>query len=235
MPKKKKTRKDPAKRRLTAKELAAVEAFLDPEVKTQAAAIMRAYPRAAGWSRNTADVYACEVFQRPHVAAAIERGRERMMSNIRARTEAKAEDIINEFRCLAMARLTDVFQYHKSKDRWGRDVFKMDMTEFDNLTDQTKAAIKKVKIRAIPRKNGLADIQEVELQLYDKQAALDSLAKYFGLYVERLDVVHSGAVGHVHTSIDELRALYEAMTTAEREAKFLELADKIQEQPEDNG
>ena len=71
------------------------------------------------------------------------------------------------------------------------------------------------------------EIQEIEFELYDKQKALDSLAKYFDLYVERLEVHHTGAIGVVHTTIQEMRTLFDAMTPDERATHLSKLIDAM--------
>ena len=107
----------------------------------------------------------------------------------------------------------------------------MKISDYDTLTDDTKKALKKIKIRTKPVKEGEGEeatwheIQEIEFEMYDKQKALDSLAKYFDLYVEKLEVHHTGTVGVVHTTMQEVKVLFDAMTPDERAGHLSKLID----------
>lgn len=63
----------------------------------------------------------------------------------------------------------------------------MTLRDFDNLTPEQKAVIKRVKYRETESASGAVSTH-VDVELYDKQAALDALAKYLGMFVDRHEV-----------------------------------------------
>jgi len=218
----KKPKIDPSRRKLTDKQRKAVEERAKPDCPSNVAALRLAYPKALGWSPSTQAQYASELFNKPNVLRALEKEMDKLRSRGRNKTALSAQRVIDEFKYLALASITDVVQYEKRKNRYGVDIYVMKITEFDKLSDDTKRAMKKIKIRTKPVKEGEGEevtwheIQEIEFELYDKQKALDSLAKYFDLYVEKLEVHHTGTIGHVHTTVQEMRTLFDAMTPEER-------------------
>ena len=211
-----------SRRKLTAQQRAAVEARAHPGCKNNIEALLKGYPKAKGWSNSTRAKHASELFKKPHVALALEHEMDKLRSKGRNKTALTAQTIINEFQHIALSSITDVVQYEKKKGRFGVDVFVMKTTDFDKLSDATRRAMKKIKIRTKPVKTEgddgtvtVHEIQEIEFELFDKQKALDSLAKYFNLYVEKIEVNHTGSVG-VHTTMQEMRVLFDAMTAEER-------------------
>jgi len=196
-------------------EMATIKAYLDPSVAHKSKAIKIGYPnRKYGIAE-----YAKDVFARPPVKAEIARQREMIQNDVRQKATLTAPMIIEQCRRLAFADVTDVLQYQKGKDQWGRPVYSMKMTDFDALTPEIKSAIKDIKVKTIQRK-GKDEllIQEIEIKMYDKQSALRDLGKQFNLFVETIDVNHSNTVGHVHTSMAEMRTMFETMTQDDREA-----------------
>jgi len=214
--------KDPRKRKLSDQQRKAVEERAKPDCPTNVAAIRAAYPKSCKWKTTTINKFACDFFKKPHIEYALEKEMDKLRSKGRNKTALSAQRVIDEFKYLALASITDVVQYEKRKNRYGVDIYVMKITEFDKLTDDTKRAMKKIKIRTKPVKEGEGEevtwheIQEIEFELYDKQKALDSLAKYFDLYVEKLEIHHTGTIGHVHTTVQEMRTLFDAMTPEER-------------------
>jgi len=229
-------------RPLTAQQQATVMAFLNPACKSPTAAVRVGYPKSNNWNPSTLSTFVKDFFNKPHILHEIERQREKIQARMRRRYELTAERILDEMRCLALARATDVMQYERVVGRWGRVSYKMDMADFESLTEESKASIKKMKVRATSREvvetytadelrtileemetDGREDVelrkkmkvQEIEIEMYDKQSALKDLGKYFNLFVEKIEVEHSGTVQHVHTR-DEWRAMFAEMTAEER-------------------
>ena len=227
---------------LTEMQQRTVMAFLNPECPSKSWAVRQGYPKAKNWGPGTMGRFVTNFWRNPNVIAEIERQREKIQGRMRIRYELTAERILDEMRCLALARATDVMQYDKVVDQWGRTSYVMDMTAFDQLTEESHAAIKRLKIRARNRQvaekyspealRKIADemekrgeleveleakmkVQEIEVEMYDKQSALKDLGKYFNLFVDKLEVEHSGSVQHVH-SRDEWRALFAEMTPEQR-------------------
>ena len=196
-------------------ELATIKAYLDPSCASWVEAIKIGYPKR----RHRIAAYAAEVFARPPVKQELERRRKLISRNVMRHVEVTAADIIEQCRRLAFTDVTDILQYEKGKDRWGRPVYTMKMADFEELTPEIRAAIRDIKVKTIQRK-GKDEllIQEIEIKMYDKQAALRDLGKHFNLFVEKIDVNHTGTVGHVHTTTAEMRAAFEAMSQDDREA-----------------
>ena len=215
-------KKDPKMRKLSAQQRKAVEERAKPDCQTNAEAVRAAYPKSLKWKNTTVGNFASDLFKKPHIMYALEKEMDKLRSKGRNKTALSAQRVIKEFQYIALAAITDVVQYEKRKGRGGVEIYVMTMTDYDKLTEDTKRAIKKIKIRSKPVKseeNGEEtwhEIQEVEFEMYSKQQALDSLAKYFDLYVEKLEVHHTGTVGVVHTTIQEMRTLFDAMTPEER-------------------
>lgn len=212
--------KDPKTRKLSKQQRAAVEARSKPDCKSNTDAVRAAYPKAKNWSPKTIQNFAYQLFSKPHIEHALEMERNKVRSMTRKKSALTADRIIEEFRAIALASLDEIIQYKKKVGPKGEEIYVMNMTEFDKIPEHTRRAMKKIKIKAIPKLNddGETDhiVQEVELEMYDKQKSLDSLAKYFDLYVEKLEVHHTGTVGHVHTTMQELRSLFDSMSPDER-------------------
>jgi hypothetical protein len=218
---------------LTAGEQKAVEERVKDDCNTNVEAYKRAYPKAVNWKPATVRRASCTLFNKPRVKEALEKEREKIRSVVRKKIAITAERIIEEFTALATSSISDIMQYEIKKGPSDVKIYVMKMTEFDKLTDETKRAIKKIKARAIPKVNSEGEtehiVQEVEFEMYDKQRALDSLAKHHQLYVEKVDVHHHGTVGVVHTTVQELRTLFESMTPQEREKHMNKLIKEIED------
>lgn len=85
-----------------------------------------------------------------------------------------------------ITKLTILEEYAKLGFTNFRDYFSMDdhgnvnAKNIDGLTPQQSAAIKKVKTRTYKTQDG-ADVTELDYELHDKKAALDSLSKALGI------------------------------------------------------
>lgn len=226
--KKKEEPRKPRARQLTNYQMAAVMAYLDPNCNSKAEAVVKAYPKAKNWTKASVASYATELFKKPYVDAELTKQQNLMAKRQRRRYNLTSERVIDECRCLALARVTDVLQYEKVKDGHGRTSYRMQMTDFEELPDEAKAAIKKVKVKTIQLPNedkGMLEILEIEIQMYDKASSLRDLGKHFGLFNDKVDVNVSGVVGHVHTTLSEVRECFESMTQEKRE-EWLEVKAK---------
>lgn len=215
----------------TAGEMAAINAYLDPACKTWKAAVEIAYPNRKG----NLGGYATQVSLRPAVIAELKHQRTLIQSRVRQKTELTAEKIIEQCRRLAFTDITDILQYRKGKDPNGCPVYMMKMTDFEDLTPDIKAAIKDIEVETTQIK-GQDDlrIQKIKIRMYDKQAALRDLGKHFNLFVEKIDVSHSGTIGHVHTSMAEMRTMFESMTQEDREAWIVKRMKTIRGEDDEN-
>jgi len=226
-------------KKLSMQQRQAVEERAKPDCPNNIAAVEIAYPKSKKWTRNTIARFACDLFKKPHVAFALEREMDKIRQDGRKHTALSAQRVIDEFKAIALASLPDIVQYEKKKGRGGVEIYVMKMTDFDKLTDETKRAIKKIKIKSKPTKSldetgeeTWHEIQEIEFEMYSKQAALDSLAKYFDLYVEKLEIRHTGSVGVIHTTIQEMRTLFDSMKPEERAEHMNKLTETMIEEKE---
>ena len=150
-----------------------------------------------GTIRRKAD----ELFANPKMRAVIQRERQ----NLRDRHADITDRIVDEHAKLAFSNVTDVVQYRRTAE--GRYV--MSMTTFDELPNEVKAAIKKVKIktRIVPAFDDggemcVQEVQEIEVEMYDKQKSLDSLAKLNGMFIDKHHIKAEVEHKHVVFNID---------------------------------
>ena len=152
-----------APRKLTVKQALFAQEYLK-DFSASAAA------RRAGYSHNTARFIGFENLTKPNIREEIN-----SLSEHKAKYEAVTiERVIEEYRRIAFAQTTDMVQL---KGGW------VTIEDTDNLTVEQKAAISQIK----QAKDG-----SIEVKFYSKQAALDSLGKYLGLFTERLQVESVG-------------------------------------------
>jgi phage terminase small subunit len=156
---------------------------------------------AAGYSEESAPVIGWENLRKPNVAKAI---REKLLE-MASRAEITAGAVLRELALLAFA---DMGQYN-TIDEDGN--VRMD---FRQMGPDGMRAVKKIKqeVQFVGDANEKMPILKTEFELYDKQAALDKLMRYMGLYAKDNErkVEHSGEVNvkgvdapPAATSIDE--------------------------------
>lgn len=124
----------------------------------------------AGYSEKTARVQASQILTIPNIQARIKELIEQRNNKI----ELTAEQIIDEFRKIAFSSIAHMH------NTW------ITLKEFDKLTDDQKACIESIKTRTrtiFDKESGFpAEIEEIQIKLYDKQRALENLGKYLGIY-----------------------------------------------------
>ena len=156
---------------------------------------------AAGYSEDTAAKIGWENLQKPEIAKAV---REKLLE-MASRAEITAGAVLRELALLAFA---DMGQY-STIDEDGN--VRMD---FRQMGPDGMRAVKKIKqeVQFVGDANEKMPILKTEFELYDKQAALDKLMRYMGLYAKDNErkVEHSGEVNvkgvdapPAATSIDE--------------------------------
>jgi len=131
--------------------------------------------RLAGYSKNTAGAAAGRLLQNVIILDEIERRR----LEIAEQANICAQDVINEYAKMAFLKSSDVFSYDKTT------------ITLDNGVEIVKgvALLKPHNELSIAADASIASIKEtaqggLEIKLYDKQKALDSLGKYFGISTE---------------------------------------------------
>jgi len=133
-----------------------------------------AYVRA-GYSKNKAGRNANRLLKNDVILAEVEKRRE----EITKQANICAQDVINEYAKMAFLKSSDVFSYDKTT------------IILDNGVEIVKgvALLKPHNELSIAADASIASIKEtaqggLEIKLYDKQKALDSLGKYFGISTE---------------------------------------------------
>ena len=136
--------------------------------------------RRAGYSERTARAIGAENLSKPHIAAEIQKRRDRLQQ----KTQVTQERVIEELARIAFADLRDLFVWDEELAHYvpSRD-----------LTPAQAAVVSAVKAKAHRwRDDAGAQHQELQLELktYDKLGALEKLGKHLGLFGDRVDVFH---------------------------------------------
>jgi terminase small subunit len=156
---------------LTAKQAAFVREYLVDLNATQAAI-------RAGYSKKTANVIASELLAKPNIQSAIQEE----MKKRAERTEITADKVLKEFAKLAF------FDPRKLFDDKGNP---KDITELD---DDTAAALAGLDVvQDFDPDTGVTSYTK-KYKLASKQAALDSLGRHLGMFLDRTEVNASVAV-----------------------------------------
>lgn len=121
--------------------------------------VMRAM-RAAGYSAKTASRNGYKMLQNPDIAAYLKE----LMAAQQQRQELSADAVLSEIRRLAFS---DAISFY----RWNEKKKKYVLKSPDELTTEQRAAVAEYKPGEY-------------YKLYNKDAALDKLARYFKLYSE---------------------------------------------------
>ena len=120
----------------------------------------------AGYKTRSASAQASRLLRRPDVAALIKEG----MRERSRRTAVEADQVLTELARIAFADL-------RSSAEWGPDgVFPKPSKELDEDAARAVAEVTQTQSRTGSM---------VKVKLFDKRAALESLAKHLGLYDER--------------------------------------------------
>ena len=143
---------------LTFKQQAFVQEFI-LDMSAAAAA------RRAGYSERTARAVGHNLLVKPKIQAAIEQAR----AMVAKRNDLTVDRVVEEYKKLAFANVPDGV---KVVNGW------VYLTDTDQLTPDLQAAISEIQ----QTKDG------VRIKFYSKQAALDSLAKYMGMFTENLNL-----------------------------------------------
>ena len=136
--------------KLTAKQIRFVDEYLVDFNATQAAI-------RAGYSKKTAAFIGAENLRKPQIAKEISR----RQKDLQQRTEVTQEQVVKELARLAFA-----------------DASVVCVTDFDNLTEDQRAAIQGIK----PTNFGW------EIKLCDKLKALELLGRHIGMFNDKLSL-----------------------------------------------
>jgi phage terminase small subunit len=131
----------------------------------------------AGYSKKTAEQQGYENLRKPEIAAAVSAGKSRQLDL----ADLSAVRVLEELRRLGFSDLAVAFDDQGS------------LLPIRQVPIETRAALASVKVTKKNLTAGDGKTEDVvELRLWDKPRALESLAKHFGLLKE--NVAHSGEV-----------------------------------------
>lgn len=157
------------KNKLTPKQAAFVQEYLIDLNATQAAI-------RAGYSKKTAKDIACENLAKPNIQAAIQKRRTKLTE----KAEISQERVLTEYAKLAFLDPREFFDdngdlipIHKLPGEVAAAVSGMDVTTSYDKDNDSVDTLKKIKFT-------------------DKKAALDSVAKHLGMFVDKVE--HTGGL-----------------------------------------
>tara|TARA_R110000803_G_C11978839_1_gene320488 strand:- start:1495 stop:2103 length:609 start_codon:yes stop_codon:yes gene_type:complete len=174
---------------------------------------------AAGYAKESAHTIGWENLQKPAVAVAI---REKLLE-MASRAEITAGAILRELALLAFA---DMSQYN-TIDEDGN--VRMD---FRQMGPDGMRAVKKIKqeVQFVGDANEKMPILKTEFELYDKQAALDKLMKYMGLYAADNERKISGELNLSHRPIEPVPRAPDMQTWLSNRERVAEHIAAIEEE-----
>jgi len=143
----------------------------------------------AGYSKNTANEQAPRLLVNVSVSNRISE----LTKKQAEKSEITAQMIIDEFKKIAF---TSIAHLHNT---W------ITRKEFEDLTDDQKAAIQEIKTRTrteVINKTAY-EIEEIQIKLYDKQRALENLGKHIGFYAED-NAQRKTGINHDELTTEEL-------------------------------
>lgn len=162
---------------LTPKQRRFVEEYLVDLNATQAAI-------RAGYSEKTAKDIGCENLAKPNIADAIADAQKERSE----RTQITQDMVLQEYAKIGFSDIRKIMS-------WGERPVLEDLAEDDDLRtypvemiasetidDDTAAAVSEVSLTA----------QGIKVKMHDKKAALDSIGKHLGMFVDRVE--HSGGI-----------------------------------------
>lgn len=134
----------------------------------------------AGYSAKTAEVQGCRLLRYAHVAEAVKTAQDKRAK----RTEITADAVVQELAKIGFANMLDYITVQNG------DAY----VDFSTLTRDQAAAIGEVTSEIYTEGKGddAKDVKRTKFKLTDKKAALDSLGRHLGLFVDKTE--HSGAV-----------------------------------------
>lgn len=143
----------------------------------------------AGYSPHTSSRIGPELLDKPWVQELIERGQERQAKKL----DVTVEKIVRELARIAFSDISRMAE-------WGENGIKL--KDSSKLSEDDRRAVSSLSETIAP-----GGIKKTKFRLHDKKGALDSLAKHFGMFVERhmheVNVSWAGLVKSVDANNDE--------------------------------
>lgn len=134
----------------------------------------------AGYSENSAGKIGHELWKKPEIQARIQE----LQYERSQRTQITADRVLTE---LARIGFSDIRKMFADGDR---------MKPVSQLCDDMAPAVSAIEVvtKTLPTSDGDAEVEYVhKVKLWDKNSALDKIAKHLGMLVDRVE--HTGANG----------------------------------------
>jgi len=129
----------------------------------------------AGYSVDSAAIIGFENLTKPYIAVAIAEAR----SKIATKLEVTAERVVAEYAKLAFANMADYVNVHEGDPF--TDLTGCDRDKFAAISELTSETY------TDGRGEDARDVKKVKLKLHDKKAALDSLGRHLGMFVDKIE------------------------------------------------
>jgi phage terminase small subunit len=143
---------------------------------------------AAGYSERSAGQIASRLMKKVKVRELIEKLNARVLEKV----DAKAQEVLDELRHVAMARLSRVVKLHPGDSHRSVSIKPVEEWSEHELAALTKVDVEKIFDGSGQERIHVGDI--VKLEMKGKQAALETLAKHHKLLVDKVEHSHSGEV-----------------------------------------
>jgi len=160
---------------LTPKQEKACVEYLKCHNKTEA--YRRAY-NCANMKDNTIHRSAHTLFKNPKIRTRLAE----LSKTASLRNDITIDRILQEYKKIAFTDLPGIINFGKGE---------MSIEDFQNLNASQKSCIRKFKIKTqseLSKTGKRVPVTSVEVELHDKQHALDMLAKYEGMMVEKKQI-----------------------------------------------
>lgn len=172
---------------LTAKQQRFVEEYLVDLNAAQAAI-------RAGYSEKTAKEIGCENLTKPHIAKAIADE----MNKRSKRTEITADRVLQELAKIGFADIRKAVKWGAAPECTDKDddeapIYPVELVPSDVIDDDVAAAVSEVSLTA----------QGVKIKMYDKKAALDSIAKHLGMFIDKTEVDVNSTISITYSDKDK--------------------------------
>jgi phage terminase small subunit len=126
----------------------------------------------AGYSKTSAYSIGCENLTKPDIQNEISQ----RQKDLQKKTKITTERVLAEYAKIAFSNLTDIVDYATGT---------ISIESFKNLTPEQKHCIKKIKFVTVVQRGSDGEpspVERVEIELFDKQRSLDSLARHLAMF-----------------------------------------------------
>lgn len=140
---------------------------------------------------------------RPHIAAEIARRRQLYLDKL----DVTPERVINEIAHIAFSQMPDIIRINALGEAY---------FDLENLSPTMKRSIKSITMDTVmvkgPRGKQPTEVRKTKVELYDKLGALTTLAKYFGLLRDKVEVSGPGG-GPIPVAQEKTREILANLST----------------------